>query len=214
MRLRRRGLLPINALDLNMRIISYNCHGLRVGDSVGDRARRTVVDKLMQNCDILCLKETFLSKQDLGNLTLLMTIFTVLAHPQPDLTMGMVRGRISGGVATLWHKKLDSVINIIKVDVDWCFGVRVSCSSKELIILNVYAPYECHQNEDEYLSRLAFIGSFINGNNSASVFVVGDLNADLTDNWSMFAKHMLHFCLMIILRYQVKCCYLRTVIPI
>ncbi len=194
MRLRRRGLLPISALDLNMRIISYNCRGLRVGDSVGDRARRTVVDKLMQNCDILCLQETFLSKQDLGKFNSFNDNFHGAGTSTTDLTMGIVRGRISGGVATLWHKKLDSVINIIKVDVDWCFAVRISCSSKELIILNVYAPYECHQNEDEYLNRLAFIGSFINENNSASVFVVGDLNADLTDNSSMFAKHMLHFC--------------------
>ncbi len=44
------------------------------------------------------------------------------------------------------------------------------------------------KNEDEYLNRLAFIGSFINENNSASVFVVGDLNADLTDNSSVVEK--------------------------
>lgn len=54
-------------------------------------------------------------------------------------------------------KKLASVINIIRVDVDWCFAVWVKCNNKEFVIRNVYTPYERQQNEDEYLNRLAFI---------------------------------------------------------
>lgn len=39
-------------------ILSYNCVGLHLGQSAGDRARRTVVDRLLAECDILCLLET------------------------------------------------------------------------------------------------------------------------------------------------------------
>ncbi len=59
----------------------------------------TVVDKLMQNCDILCLQETFLSKQDLGKLNSFNDNFHGAGTSTTDLTMGIVRGRISGGVA-------------------------------------------------------------------------------------------------------------------
>lgn len=67
------------------------------------------------------------------------------------------------------------------------------CNNKELIILNVYihSPYECQQNEDEYLNRFAFISCCFNDNQFASVFVVEDMNADLTDKSSIFAKYTL-----------------------
>lgn len=61
--------------------------------------------------------------------------------------------------------------------------------NKDFIILNVYTPFECQQNKDEYLNRLAFIQCFICDNNSSSVYVV-----DLSDGHSLFAKHMLQFC--------------------
>ena len=78
-----------------------------------------------------------------------------------ELSLGIVRGRIAGGVAILWHKKLDSVINVIRLEVDrcivdWCIAVRIQINNKEFSILNVYTPYESQQNEDEYLNRLAF----------------------------------------------------------
>lgn len=53
---------------LNPVDIEYICRGLRTGNSAVERARRVEVDRLLQNCDILCLQETFLSKQDLGGL--------------------------------------------------------------------------------------------------------------------------------------------------
>ena len=72
--------------------------------------------------------------------------------------------------------------------------MRIQINNIEFSILNVYTPYESQQNEDEYLNRLAFINSFISDNHSTSVLVVGDMNADLTDKRSLFAKHMLQFC--------------------
>lgn len=50
---------------MDIKVLSYNCRGLRTGQSVGDRACCIVVDNLLNNCDILCLQETFLTKQDL-----------------------------------------------------------------------------------------------------------------------------------------------------
>ena len=108
--------------------------------------------------------------------------------------MGVVRGRIPGGVAILWHKKLDSAIKVIRLDTDWCIAVQLTIGNKGIIILNIYTPFESHQNEDEYLNRLAFINSFISECLVTSVYIVGDMNADLSDRNSMFAKHLLQFC--------------------
>uniref|UniRef100_A0A0S7EYH5 LIN1 n=1 Tax=Poeciliopsis prolifica TaxID=188132 RepID=A0A0S7EYH5_9TELE len=177
-----------------MRVISYNCRGLRVGNTAGDKARRLVVDKLLQECDVLCLQETFLSKQDLGSLNCINDCFCGAGESTVDLSMGIVRGRIAGGVAILWHKKLDPVLNVIRTGVDWCIAVHFKIENKEFIIINVYTPYECPQNEDIYLNRLAFLSSFIDDHCFTSVYVVGDMNADISDEHSSFAKHMHQFC--------------------
>lgn len=153
------------------------------------------MDNLLQTCDILlCLQETFLSKQDLGGLNSFNDNFHGAGESTVDFTRGIVRGWIAGGVAILWHKKLDSVINVIRTQVDWCIAVQLKLRNKELIILNIYTPYECPQNEDIYKERLGFLNSFINDNQFTSVCVLGDMNADLSDSQSMFAKHMLQFC--------------------
>ena len=104
---------------------SYNCRGLRLGDSLGDRARRVVVDNLLEKCDILCLQETFLSKKDLGGLNSLHDNIHGAGESTTDLSHSIVRGRIPGGVAILWHKTLDSVISVVRLESDWCIWCSV-----------------------------------------------------------------------------------------
>ena len=159
----------------------------------GDKARRMVVDDLLATCDILCLQETFLAKQDLEKLNCLNDNFHGAGESTTDLSMGIVRGRIPGGVAILWNKKLDSLINVIRLGVDWCIAIHCVHGDKEFVVLNVYTPYECRENEDEYLHRLAFINSFIQDSSCSNIYVVGDMNADLLDSKSLFSNHMLQF---------------------
>lgn len=59
----------------------------------------------------------------------------------------------------MWNKKYDQGVNVIRLGVDWAIGIELWCNNKKIIIVNVYMPYECIQNEDERLSRLAFIMS-------------------------------------------------------
>jgi len=44
-----------------MRVVFYNSRGLHVGQDAGARAQRTVIDKLFENADVVCLQETFLA---------------------------------------------------------------------------------------------------------------------------------------------------------
>lgn len=179
---------------MNICVASYNTRGLRVGHSDTDKSRRVVVDKLMERCDILCVQETFLAKQELDGLNSLHSNFHGAGESTTDLSAKVVRGRIPGGVATLWNKKYDQLVSVIRLGVDWAIGIELCCNDRKIIILNVYMPYECIFNEDEYLSRLAFIMSFIQDNSSTCIYVLGDMNADITDANSSFGNHLLQFC--------------------
>ena len=84
-----------------IRVVSYNCRGLRLGHGAGDKVQRTVIDQLLENADILCLQETFLAKQDLDKLNAVNDNFHVAGESTTDL-----RGRIPGGVAILCTKNM------------------------------------------------------------------------------------------------------------
>ena len=83
-----------------------------------DKARCIIVDQLLEHCDILCLQETFLAKQDLKGLNSINDSFHGAGESTTDLTLGIRRGRIPGGVAILCNKKLDSGINVIRLGLD------------------------------------------------------------------------------------------------
>uniref|UniRef100_A0A8C6PWR0 Reverse transcriptase domain-containing protein n=1 Tax=Nothobranchius furzeri TaxID=105023 RepID=A0A8C6PWR0_NOTFU len=177
-----------------MRIVSYNSRGLRLGNGAGDRARRIVVDKLLEDVDILCLQETMLPKQNLDRLNSFHCNFFGAGESTTDLSSGIIQGRIPGGVAILWHKDYDPFISVVRLNVDWCIAVKIVMDEKVFMILNIYMPYESHQNEDEYLAKLGFLSSFISQCEFNCVFIVGDMNADISDTRSTFGQHLIQFC--------------------
>lgn len=177
-----------------MRLVSYNTRGLRVGHTATDRSSRLVVDTLLGECDILCLQETWLAKQDLDKLNSLHTNFHGAGESTTDLSTRLVRGRIPGGVAILWNIKYDPLVKVVRLNVDWAIGLEFNYNDKQFTVLNIYTPYEAYEHEDEFMNRLAFIQSFIEDNSSSCVYVVGDLNADMSDSKSLFGAHLQQFC--------------------
>lgn len=69
-----------------IRVVSYNARGLRVGHSAADKTKRLVVDALLDECDILCLQETWLAKQDLDKLNALHKDFHGAGESTTDLS--------------------------------------------------------------------------------------------------------------------------------
>ena len=178
----------------SLRVVSYNSRGLRLGHDAGDKAHRFIVDNLLENTDILCVQETFLAKQDLDKLNNIHKDFHGAGEGTRDLTSRILRGRIPGGVAILWNKKLDPLISVVRLEVDWGIAIRFEHNGKAFVILNVYTPYECSKNEDEYINRLAAISSFIKENAYTCVYVVGDWNSDISDRKSLFGQLLIQFC--------------------
>ena len=50
----------------------------------------------------------------------------------------------------------------------------------EYYLINVYLPYECTDNRDEFIDCLAKLGVFIDNINSTYITIVGDFNANLS----------------------------------
>ncbi len=110
---------------MNLKVVSYNSRGLHLGQSIGDKAQRSVGDKLLENADIVCVQETCLSEQDLDKLNIVINDFYGVGESTTDLSMGILRGTIPGVVAVFWHKKYEPLISVIRLDVDWCIGIKV-----------------------------------------------------------------------------------------
>ena len=121
----------------HLRVVSYNSRGLRLGHGAGDKAHRIVIDRLLESTDILCLQETFLAKQDLDRLNTVNDNFHGAGESTTDLSMGILRGRIPGGVAIFWHKKYDPLISVIRLEVDWAIAIKLEHDGKAFIILTV-----------------------------------------------------------------------------
>ena len=140
--------------------MSYNSRGLRVGQghAAADKARRLVVDTLFDNCDILCIQETWMAKQDLDKLNTLHPDFHGADESTTDLSTTIVRGRIARGVAILWNTKYDSMV--LHLNVDWAIGLEFNCNGNNFIILNIYTPFESYDHVDEFVSRLALYNPF------------------------------------------------------
>lgn len=104
-----------------------------------DQACQIVVDQLLEQCDVLCLQETFLTKQDLEDLNSIRYNFRGAGESTTDVG-DEIRGQISEGVANLWDKRLDSCINVLRLKVDGCIAVHLTQNGKECVILNVTPP--------------------------------------------------------------------------
>ena len=188
--------MPKYDIAIEISILPCNCRGLRLGQSAVDEAHRIIVDQLLEHCDILCLQETFLAKQDLKKLNSISESFHGAGESTTDLSLGIKRVIIPGGVAILWNKKLDSAINVIRLGVVWCIAIHFTQRDKELIILNTYTPYECQHNEEDYVNKRAFISSYLQNEcfTIYNIFIAGDMNADISDKRSIFANHLNHLC--------------------
>lgn len=58
----------------------------------------------------------------------------------------------------------------------------------------MYLPYECTENEDEYLNRLAYLHMIVQDMDCSCIYIMGDMNADISDTRSMFGNHLKQFC--------------------
>ena len=174
-----------------VRIISYNCRGLPYNHK--DLYKRPTVQMLLNDNDnaIICMQETWFTKQDFANLNALHPGFHGTGVATVDNRDELYHGHPPGGVSILWRICYDSVITPFKSGVDWITGIVFD---KRYVILCVYMPYECHVNEADYVEKLGVLQSILSELDTTCVSILGDWNVDISDDSSIFAGHLRQFC--------------------
>ena len=147
-----------------------------------------------QDVDIICLQETWLSKQELNCLNTLHTDFHGSGVAIVDYRDGLRRGHNPGGVAIMWRKRFDSCVEVLNFDTDWLTGIKLSQNNKSYVILCVYMPYESADNEDAFVEKLGVISSIMEDIEVTCVSIMGDWNADISDGDSVFGTQLRVFC--------------------
>ena len=81
----------------DLKVVSYNCRGLKIGKNCF--YDRLEVEKLLTDNDIVCLQETWLSKQQEGDLKCMNNKCNAVANSPNDDTSGVIVGRRKGTYA-------------------------------------------------------------------------------------------------------------------
>ena len=185
--------LILITIKMAVQIVSYNCRGLPKDQS--KLSLRPDVNSLFDKGDIIAFQETHYSKQNLKCLNSLHDLYVGIGAAKIDESEGIIQGRFSGGVAIMWRAELSKFIKAIDLNVDWCTAIEVATAGTRFIILNVYLPYQSHENEDLYIEYLGFLKSVIDDMNHTNIVIIGDFNANLgLTGTNLFANHMLEFC--------------------
>ena len=139
--------------------------------------------ELCNTCDIICLQETWLSKQNLDFLASIHTDFHGTGISYFDDGEGMLVGRPFGGTAILWHKKLQATqIQSYNKSI---IGLNILTDDVSLCVINVYLPYCCSDNFDSYLQYMTKLQVWAESLDNANLCIVGDFNASSAN---MFGK--------------------------
>ena len=163
-------------------VSSYNCRGF---NSIKSRYNAS----LLARCNILFLQEHWLAD---GQLNILASIsensisenmsYTAVSGFDCD---DVLVGRPFGGCAILWQANLLASVCPIKVDSRRVCAVRVCFDAWNLLLINVYMPYEDGtENLDEFVNTLSLIEAIVDNNRDGHVMLGGDFNVDFCRDWT------------------------------
>ena len=90
----------------------------------------------------------------------------------------------------MWRRTLDTFIEpIIYDDETRLLGLKITTYNATILLLNVYLPYQCDDNIDEYLAILGKIQAISDSFESTNIFIIGDFNANISKP-SLFSPHL------------------------
>ena len=78
---------------------------------------------------------------------------------------------------------------IFKAGVDWITGIVFD---ERYVILCIYMP--CYANEADYVEKPDVLQSILSELDTTCVSILGDWNAAISDDSSIFAGHLRQFC--------------------
>ena len=161
-----------------------------------DGLKRNLVytEKLLSECDILCIQEHWLLAYEAKELWELFPDHRHMIKCIDDLlpVLPKVRSRAHGGTAILWRDNIDHCIEPQAAGSDRVCAVKVHTTTSTILLINTYMPTQGCANAiyDEILSEVQAI---ITENSRCIAVWAGDINAATSRN-SRPTTNDLKFC--------------------
>ena len=169
--------------------VSYNCRGVKLTDQYE-------IKSMLQKFDISCFQETWLTTQECQDINNLVPGYRGIANsPNDDKTMLTIgRKNKKEGVAIMWNANLDRYVSPVPFEFNWVVGVKVTVQNKTMYVINVYLPYECEENKEEFIDRLSKLNVLQEELDSTCVSIIGDFNSNVLKPGSHHAKYLSEYC--------------------
>ena len=81
-------------------------------------------------------------------------------------------GQPYGGLGVRWRKSLGTLCSIVRFNDTRLLGVELSIDGKLVILLNVYMPYECADNDSTFMDYPSKIRNIVNYYNTPYVYII------------------------------------------
>ena len=185
--------MSFSYIYVELKVSSYNCRGLPKDPK--KLLLRPDILELFGKSHVVALQETWYSKQTLQNLNSLHRDFIGTGVATIDESSEIYHGHYPGGVALFWKKDMSANIKRLEFNSDWAVAIEINLGTSSLVILNIYMPYQCPQNQEQYIDNLWNIYSFIESIHTTNFMIIGDWNANLgISGASLFGPTMEEFC--------------------
>ena len=171
--------LALMAATIDLSVLSYNCDGFskQKSDFLCD-----LIDDI--DPDIICVQETWLLDSNPGSLGDVSEQFMYHAVAGVDHCQNVLPGRVPGGVAILFDKKLSKHIRPVFSGSRRICAVKYANLNVNILICSVYMPCDKQVScvQDEYIETLNSIETLIQSENFTGVLLAGDWNTDFMRN--------------------------------
>ena len=169
-------------MDKLVKVVSYNCRGFP--KTPAKLSVKPTVNLLLkdESIDIICMQETFLSKQDLGCLNVIHKDYKGFGTSTSDTRDGFLKEHPNGGVAILYRIKQAKNITPLYFNLYWVIGISINSHNNKHIILCVYmktASGGHGDNREIFQGQLEELKMIIEDLDTTSVTIIGDWNADV-----------------------------------
>lgn len=181
-------IMTARPLKNNLKIGSYNSHGMGVG-------RVEYISQLLKIVDILLIQEHWLLKEQFPAFESKFPAAHVFAVSGMNSAV-LTSGRPFGGCAILVNSNLPVIISPIEVQSNRACGITVDVNGSELLIFNVYMPCDTEtdsHNVEEFNIILCEIKSMCELTNAELIIIGGDFNTSFKRIRSLHTASLMSF---------------------
>ena len=154
----------------SIKIVSFNCNSVRKNVDT--------IRELIDNYDIVCLQETFLSKNDTAFINGLRQDINFLIS-DCIYSENFNSGRPKCGLLMIWKTRFDHIFCPVITNYNYQ-AIKIKSVEGDVILFNAYMPYDDNSAVQliHYREVLASLSNEIDNNPGCKINIVGDLNSD------------------------------------